>query len=423
MRVRKNLARGDTFAHIETMQPFSDAEIELFIETNGRLSAERALALGTEFVRFIEAQFAEGELEAIEIVHLGRGSFSTRLMVILRDQATSSTIALAALALSAANILKEDSDGFFATETAKACIESGAARCGFRTSQEEFFVERSAMPAAAKLQSLAMESAGPFSKEFSSAFAGGRPQASTAPRFVGSEPSLSAEYEPPQFDVVGVLDRNDGVPRVYTVDGSYDIELGEGSDAPAENRLADFNLRGPLKKYGRTYAVEGWVLRNVSPLATFVGRMIEIHDGRAVTFETTEGARYAPVVPDDTIGWVPMGQLVEVKAVFNDDELLEIYDWRELDREEAASISPPATRPELSTYSGVLSEGVDGLHFKLDWGGTALVNGFADGLNLPRDRPIEIRAELSRGSRGGMADPRLFIHSWRPFDNNTVAEE
>lgn len=71
------------------MQPFSNVEIEFFIETNGRLSAERALALGTEFVLFIQSQFAEGELEATEIVHLGRGSFRARLMVILRDSATA----------------------------------------------------------------------------------------------------------------------------------------------------------------------------------------------------------------------------------------------------------------------------------------------------------------------------------------------
>lgn len=150
--------------------------------------------------------------------------------------------------------------------------------------------------------------------------------------------------------------------------------------------------------------------------------MIEIHDGRAVTFETIDGAHYAPVVPDDTLGWVSMGALVEVRASLTGDGELEIYDWRELDREEAASISSSAPGPELSTYSGVLSEAVDGLQFKVDWGGTALVNGVAPGINVPHDRLIEVRAELSRGSRGGMADPRLFIHSWRPLDDDTLGD-
>jgi hypothetical protein len=403
--------------------PFSSAEIEFFIETNGRLSAERALALGTEFVRFIQSQFAEGELEATEIVHLGRGSFRTRLMVILRDPATGTAIALAALALSGADMLRGDSDGSFATEIAKACIESGAHRCGFRTSKEEFLVERDAIPAIEKLQSLEMESAAPFSGEFSSDVAEGSPEAGNAPQLVASDAAPSTEYEPPQLEVVGLFDHDDGVPKVYTVDGSHEIELDHDREAPPEGRVADFRLRGPLAEYGRTYAIEGWAPRSDRPIVRFVGRMIEVHDGRSVTFETTDGARYAPVVPDDTLGWVPMGALVEVRASLTGDEQLEIYDWRELDREEAASISSSAPSPELSTYSGVLSEDVDGLQFKVDWGGTALVNGVTPGLNVPRGRLIEVRAELSRGSRGGMADPRLYIHSWRPLDDDTLADK
>lgn len=404
------------------MQPFSNAEIEFFIDTNGRLRAERALALGTEFVLFIQSQFVDGELEATEIVHLGRGSFRARLMVIFRDPATGTGIALAALALSGADMLKGDKDGSFSTEIAKACIESGAARCGFRTSEEEFLVERNAMPAIEKLQSLATESAAPFSGEFSSDFAEGSPQTRNAPPLVAGDPLPSAEYKSPQLDVVGLFDHDDGVPKVYTVDGSHDIELDHDRETPPEGRVADFRLRGPLAKYGRTYAIEGWAPRSDRPLGSFVGRMIEIHDGRAVTFETTNGEHYSPVVPDDTLGWVPMGALVEVRASLNGDEELEIYDWRELDREEAASISSSAPGPELSTYSGVLSEDVDGLQFKVDWGGSALVNGVAPGLNVPRGRLIEVRAELSRGSRGGMADPRLFIHSWRPLDDDTLAD-
>lgn len=403
--------------------PFSSAEIEFFIETNGRLSAERALALGEEFVLFIQSQFAEGELEATEIVHLGRGSFRTRLMVILRDPATGTAIALAALALSGADMLRGDSDGSFATEIAKACIESGAHRCGFRTSKEEFLVERNAIPAIEKLQSLKTESAAPFSGEFSSDVLEGSPEAGNAPKLVASDAAPSTEYEPPQLDVVGLFDHDDGVPKVYTVDGSHDVELDHDRETPPEGHVADFSLRGPLAKYGRTYAIESWAPRSDRAIGHFVGRMIELHDGRAVTFETTDGTRYAPVVPDDTLGWVPMGALVEVRASLTGDDELEIYDWRELDREEAASISSSAPDPELSAYSGVLSEDVDGLRFKLDWGGTALVNGVASGLNVPHDRPIEVRAELSRGSRGGMADPRLFIHGWRPLDDDTGANK
>lgn len=395
--------------------PFSGAEIEFFIETNCRLSAEQALALGAEFVLFIQSQFAEGELEATEIVHLGRGSFRARIMVILRDPATGTTIALAALALNGADMLKGDSDGSFATEIAKACIESGAHRCGFRTSKEEFVVERNAMPAIEKLQSLGTGSATPFFGEFAYDVAEGSPEAADAPQHVASDAAPSTEYEPPRLDVVGFFDHDDGVARVYTVDGSHDIELNRDHETPPEGHVADFSLRGPLAKYGRTYAIESWAPRSDRTMGSFIGRMIELHDGRAVTFETTDGARYAPVVPDDTLGWVPMGALVAVRASLTGDEELEIYDWRELDREEAASISSSAPGPELSTYSGVLSEDVDGLHFKVDWGGTASVNGVAPGLNVPHGRPIEVRAELGRGSRGGIADPRLFIHSWRPF--------
>lgn len=404
------------------MQPFSNAEIEFFIETNGRLSAERALALGTEFVLFIRSQFSEEELEATEIVHLGRGSFRARLMVIFRDPATGTGIALAALALSGADMLKGDRDSSFATEIATACIESGAARCGFRTSEKEFLVERNAMPAIEKVQSLATESAAPVSGKFSSDFAEGSHQAENAPELSTSYPLPSTEYKPPQFDVVGLFDHNDGAAKVYTVDGSHDIELDKDRQTPPKGRVADFRLRGPLAKYGRTYAIESWTPRIDRSIGSFIGRMIEIHDGRAVTFETIDGARYGPVVPDDTLGWVPMGALVEVRASLTDDGELEIYDWRELDREEAASISSSALGPELSTYSGVLSEAIDGLQFKVDWGGTALVNGVAPGLNVPHDRLIEVKAELSRGSRGGMADPRLFIHSWRPLDDDRLGD-
>lgn len=307
------------------MQPFSDTEIEFFIETNGRLRAERALAIGTEFVRFVESHFADGELEAIEIVHLGRGSFRSRLMVVLRDPATGPAIALAALALSGATLLKDDSEDPFATETAKACIESGAARCGFRTSQEEFFIERSAMPAVTRLRELTAEGAGTFSNGFSSAFVGGTPQAGTAPQFAQSD----ADYEPSEFNATGILVFEGDSPVVRTSEREYQVSIAEGEDLPQRDVLTDFHLRGPLIKYGQQYILQGWVVRDTEVIDTFVGRMIEIHNGRAVTFETTDGTRFAPVVPDDTIGWVPMGALVQVKATL-DDDLLTIYDWSEV---------------------------------------------------------------------------------------------
>ncbi len=72
-------------------------------------------------------------------------------MVILRDNASATIVALAALALAAADYLGND-DGAFAAETAKACIESGAARCGFRTAEREFYVERSAMLAYKRIE-------------------------------------------------------------------------------------------------------------------------------------------------------------------------------------------------------------------------------------------------------------------------------
>lgn len=335
------------------MQPFSDAEIEFFIETNGRLSAERALALGTEFVRFVESQFAEGQLEAIEIVHLGRGSFRSRLMVILRDPATGPAIALAALALTGANLLKDSDDDSFAAQTAKACIESGAARCGFRTSQDEFLVERSAMPAIAKEQKLAAEGAGPFSGEFSSAFAGAAPQAGTAPQFSQLDP----DYEPVDFKATGILVFDGEIPVVRTSESKYQVSVADGKSLPSSDVLTDFHLRGPMTRYGQHYLVQGWVTRDTRTIDKFIGRMIEIHDGRAVVFETVDGARYAPVVPDDTMGWVPLGALVQVKATL-DDNLLTIYDWNEVeavngsddDFEEEVPIQSETDEPDLDEY-------------------------------------------------------------------------
>jgi len=396
------------------MQPFSDAEIEFFVETNGRLSANRALALGARLVAFVETQFAEGELEAIEIVHLGRGSFRSRLMLILRDPATGTAAAIAALVLSGANILQTEEDNAFAEETAKACIESGAARCGFRTSNDEFFIEREAMPAVAKMQSLKANSDGAFSDSFSPAFAGGQAQAGTAPQFVEGVSSRPARYEPAEIDVVGVFDTEGGIPKIYTIDGSHELALRSDQNRLPEKRVADFRLRGPLEPYGHTYALEGWVVRDAKPIETFVGRMIEVFDGRAIVFETIDGQHYTPVIPDDTLGWVPLGVLVQVKASLSVDDQLEIYDWNEIDRDDTSVSSADAATHEISTLSGMLSEGFNGPEFKADWGGTALVDGIADGLNIPHGQLIEIDAELRRGSRGGMADPRLFIHSWRP---------
>lgn len=306
------------------MQPFSDSEIEFFIETNGRLSAKRALALGTEFVRFVESHFDDGQIEAIEIVHLGRGSFRSRLMVLLRDPAAGPTIALAALALAGANMLKDDNHNHFATETAKACIESGAARCGFRTSEAEFFVERIEIPAIAKEHKLLVEGESSFSDEFSSEFEGGAPQAGTAPQFVRSV----SDDEPENFNATGILVLDGDVPVVLTGEREYQVSIAEEKEPPPQDVLTDFHLRGPLTKYGRQYVLEGWVMQGNETVNTLVGRMIEIHDGRAVTFETTDGVRYAPMVPDDTMGWVPMGALVRVKATL-DDDLLTIYDWEE----------------------------------------------------------------------------------------------
>lgn len=41
----------------------------------------------------------------------------------------------------------------------------------------------------------------------------------------------------------------------------------------------------------------------------------------------------------------------------------------------------------------------------------------------PALKPLKLGASLSRGWRGGMADPRLFIHSWRPIDDGTLADK
>src|SRR5690606_4625925 len=93
------------------------------------------------------------------IVHLGRGSFRARLMVILRDPATATVAAMGGLALAGFDLLREETDHEFAKEVAAACIDSGASRCGFRTADVAFAIEREEMPAVARVRVLRAEAA------------------------------------------------------------------------------------------------------------------------------------------------------------------------------------------------------------------------------------------------------------------------
>ena len=407
------------------MQPFSEAEIEFFIETNGRLSAQRALALGTYFVSFVEEQEALGDIETIEIVHLGRGSFRARLMVILRDPATATLAAMGSLALAGAGLLRQETDHEFAKEVAGACIDSGASRCGFRTADTEFLIEREDIPAVAKVRLERADSAksgqiGPKTSQIS------------------LSQDEAGEYRAPIFQVEGIFDIEDGLPRVRTIDRGYPLAVGDG-ELPPQDRLANFELRGPSRQYGDEYTLEGWVLLGDRATVTLTGRMVERHGGRAVTFETADQT-FTPIVPDDTLGWVPMGALVEVKGFVSEDNhpTLTIFTWRELDEPKAAAKPSPDDEPSVdlihddaaplsleelsndrntSSYSGELHSGSDGLEFKGFDGRRALIDGLGHGLNIPNETPIEIDATLRRGSRGGMGDPRLIIWNWRPIDD------
>lgn len=414
------------------MQPFSQSEIEFFIETNGRLSAHRALALGTRLVNFVEAQAALRDIETIEIVHLGRGSFRARLMVILRDPATATVAAMASVALAGAQLLREDPHDEFAKEVSAACIESGASRCGFRTADTEFVVERDEIPAFAEARRMQAEA------ELGSQIHHGTSD--------GAAPEISLnrdeakEYDAPFFRVEGIFDIEDGVRRIRTIDREYSLIVGDG-ELPPQNRLASFELRGPSRQYGEEYTLEGWVLEGDRATVTLTGRMVERHGGRAVTFETADQT-FSPVVPDDTFDWVPMGALVEVRGFVSGDanQTLAIFTWRELDEPKEApnraagpeDIKPsidfihkdaaPLSLEELSSdrntsnYYGVLRIGSDGLEFSGFDGRKALIDGHKQGLSILHETPIEIDATLRRGSRGGTADPRLIIWNWRPID-------
>ena len=416
------------------MQPFSDAEIEFFIDTNGRLSAQRALALGTQFVSFVETQESLGDIDSIEIVHLGRGSFRARLMVILRDPASATLAAMGSLALAGVGLLEHETEHEFVKEVAAACIESGASRCGFRTADAEFKIEREEMPSVTKGRLLQADAATEDEIHLKTGDAAG-PQ--TSP----SRNAREEEYSAPIFEVEGILDTEDGLPLVRSIDCAYPLVLGDG-ELPQQDRLADFQLRGPSRRYGDEYALEGWVLRGDGATETLIGRMVERHGGRAVTFETADRT-FAPIVPDDTLDWVPMGALVEVKGfVSRDDEpTLAIFNWRELD-EPKTSATPfdeadkfksfvdfihddaePLSAEERSldrrtvSYSGELRYGSDGLEFKGFDGRKALIDGIGHGLTIPKESLIEVDATLRRGSRGGMGDPRLIIWNWRPLDD------
>lgn len=415
------------------MQPFSHSEIEFFIETNGRLSAQRALALGAQFVSFVEAQESLGDIETIEVVHLGRGSFRARLLVFLRDPATATLAAMAGVALTGAQLLREDSDDTFAKEVAEACIESGASRCGFRTANKEFFVERDELPAVAKALHIRAK-AERDSKAQPNTSDGARPQSSLSN-------DEAKEYDAPLFQVEGIFDLEDGVPRIRTIDREYSLVVGD-SKLPPQNRLANFELRGPSRQYGDEYALRGWVLKGDQATVTLAGRMVERHGGRSVTFETAEQT-FVPVVPDDTFDWVPMGALVEVKCVISGDDNreLSIFTWRELEEPKAApnhseetedkrpsiafvnNDAAPLSLEELSSdrmtrsYSGELRFSPDGLEFMGFDGRRALIDGINHGLSIPYETPIEIEAALRRGSRGGMADPRMLVWNWRPIEH------
>lgn len=141
------------------------------------------------------------------------------------------------------------------------------------------------------------------------------------------------DYIPNEFEVDGIFDVVDGQPTILGMESPYQLSVSDTGNLPITDRWMKFRLEGPTRRYGQEYRLRNWVDRHDGVIVVLLGRLVERHDGRMVEFET-DNETYAPHVPDDLLGWVPRGALVEVKGYTPNDEphSLFILSWSEVDR-------------------------------------------------------------------------------------------
>ena len=341
-------------------------ELEFFIVTNGALSAERSLLLTETLLRFVRSADGVGADGFVEIVHLGRGSFRIRLMILLRDPATQTIIAMAALALAGCQLLK-DGNGDLAQEVAFACIESHATSCGFRTRDEEFLVQRDEMPAFKLVQTRQertgepihpppagyeyITSEGKYLKE-GDEFLIDRILPHASSDSIIKPSSDDDDSDQMEIDEIVTIYEDEEERIVWMDTGRSTIEVLNSDILP------DFDGRG-------SYHIQG----TMSP------------DRESITIKGAE----------------KIEEKTSLQAALSEPSLVPWY----------ATVGQKSTK-----YVGQLRGSLGNYTFKPENLSEAIVDEILGNLDVPTHQNIEIDAFLRRGSRGGMADPRLIITNW-----------
>jgi len=144
--------------------------------------------------------------------------------------------------------------------------------------------------------------------------------------------SQETDYTPSEFEVDGIFNLGHGVPVIQGIERSYVLRDFDPENLPLEDRFMKFRLEGPTTRYREEYRLRDWVDRHDGRDVVLLGRMVERDAGRLVVFETDDEV-YTPHVPDDLLGWVPMGALVEVKGYIPNDDPFSIFilHWSEVD--------------------------------------------------------------------------------------------
>lgn len=360
----------------QTLEP---NEIEFFIETNGSISAERALLVGESFLSFVRAEDLVGATAQVEIVHLGRGSFCARLLVVLRDPATAGAAALLAVAMSGYQLLAHD-DGSspFVEQAALACIEAGASRCGIRvietgaSTQTEFSVERSEMPAAKMLAA--------------------KIEASGAPT-----------WPPPS----GYTYLTDAKGRYLKDDGEFLLEksVSTAGSLPTSNVLF-----GIVERQGGEGAP--WIL--------------ETDDGFRVAIKLEEASEDQPILRH--------GERYEFQGRIELDQqgptgvLFHVATFKEAPQEESRDDVdvPESNQPYHYTniplgspawVTGQLeARGGEQYLVQLD-GAFGRVDEIVGTSKPPEDTVLDFLVSATRGDHGGFADRGVKVHKWRTSPN------
>lgn len=365
-------------------------ELEFFIETNALVPAERALQVGYSLMAFLRRAENLGPDAEIRLSHLGQGSLVARIMAFLSHPATHGAAALVMVAHAGIDILKIG-EGEFPEKIAEACIESNAQRCGFRVGKDVFLIERDEMPAIARVEErllqgapLSLPPAGysyvmdgdsyvksnsdyvitpdaqwmpPNRKYGAGQYGGDGIGGDNLPSMQANEdgvdhsvveyletedgdPLLTEDGEKielenrnaPNFGVDGIFGFVDGAPAIFGVERTYELRDFDPDQLPVEDRFMTFSLDGPVSENGETYRLRSWIDRHDGEVVVLIGRLVDRHDGRMVVFETERGT-FTPYVPDDLLGWVPRGALVEVKGYIpdNDPRSLFILHWSEIE--------------------------------------------------------------------------------------------